>query len=150
MKKKGNAGHHEHPQPGTGANTWREYFQRQEAIEQTLIQTSEKKNHVTVLAGVQTMLKHLEPLSSKRIKQHLTVGEQAEGRVWCQMQHLVPAPWLCPESHPRTGARLFSQFGEKQLLVIFSQNNVIGCCPESLLWSYVTPLCHSCAQTLHF
>lgn len=66
------------------------------------------------------MLKHLEPLSSKRIKQHLTVGEQAEGRVWCQMQHLVPAPWLCPESHPRTGARLFSQFGEKQLLVIFS------------------------------
>lgn len=67
------------------------------------------------------MLKHLEPLSSKRIKQHLTVGEQAEGRVWCQMQHLVPAPWLCPESHPRTGARLFlfSQFGGKWLLVIF-------------------------------
>lgn len=113
-----------------GANSW-------------IIQTP-KKNPVIVLAGVQTIWKCLESLNSKRIKHHLTVSEQAKGRVWCEVQHLVPAPQLCPESHPSTGTRVFSHFGGKWLLVIFFQKNVIGYCPESLLWSYVTPLCHSC------
>lgn len=110
---------HQHLWPGTSAGTWREFFQRQKVIEQTLrLFRHQEKNQVIVLAGVQTIWKWLESLSSKGIKHHLTVGEQAKGSMWCKMQHLVPAPWLCPESHPRTGARFFSQLGGKLLLVI--------------------------------
>lgn len=116
-RRKETSGHHGHLRPGNGANTWMEFFQKQKVIEQTRHQG--KKNQVIVLAGVQIIWKCLESLKSKRIKHHLTVSEQAEGRVWCEMQFLVPAPQLCSESHPRTGARFFSQFERKWLLVIF-------------------------------
>lgn len=117
MKKKGDFWPSRAPQ----ARQWCQYMDGilSEAEGHRANQTSGEKNQVIVLAGVQTIWKCLESLKSKRIKHHLTVREQAEGRVWCEMQFLVPAPQLCSESHPRTGARFFSQFEGKWLLVIF-------------------------------
>lgn len=108
------------------------------------------KNQVMVLAGIQTIWKCLESLNSKRIKHHLTaVGRPRAGcgeRCSTWYQHLGSAL-----SHTQAlGQSFFSPIWREMATCNFLQKNVIGYCPENLLWSYITPLCHSCAQTSHF
>lgn len=45
---------------------------------------------------------------------------------------------------PKDWGKVFFPVWTEMATCNFFQKNVIGCCPESLLWSYLTALCHSC------
>lgn len=107
-KRKETADHRGHLRAGTGANTWREFFQREKVIEQspTLFRHQEKKSSYSIgrSSNHMEMSGALEQQEDKAPPDCWWAGQ---GQGWCKMQPLVPTTQLCPESLPRTGTRVF-------------------------------------------